>query len=313
MCLLAGLCWGLATYSSAAELELRIGYLRGPSELALVKADGSLERELAAQGVKLKWLGPFSAAAPAYEALNAGALDVTLGASTAFITAIAGGIPMSMFAYKRMSPGSEGIVVRAAAPIHELADLRGRKVAVNRGGTGEYLLSRALETAGMPPDSVDKEYLTPTDSTSAFANGHVDGWATWDPFLALAQNNYDGRLLVNGAQLGSENASGYFVRQSFLRDHPQLVRTLFESLRKANDWARGHPLEAGRIRGREINASESVAEQLGRNDTGEVLKPLGSEEVHHLANIADWYVRQGIVRECPDVSAHVVDVTTLGR
>lgn len=60
----AGLLVTLAS-SQAADLELRIGFLRGPSDLSLVHENGTLEKALAPLGVKVRWLGPFPAAAPA--------------------------------------------------------------------------------------------------------------------------------------------------------------------------------------------------------------------------------------------------------
>lgn len=298
----------LMTQAHAADVELRIGYLRGPSDLSLVRETGELERELAKQGVTVRWLGPFPAAAPAYEALNGGSLDLTSGSTTAFVTAIASGVPMSMFGYQQMPADGEGIVVKRDADIHSIADLKGKKIAVNRGGTGEYLLSRALQTAGVDEASVNKQYLTPTDSGSAFSSGHLDGWATWDPYLAIARNNYDGRILVNGQQLGSENAAGYFIRQDFLAAHPDAVKTVLDVLVKSNAWARQHPLEAGRIWARQMgNQNEEVARQLGETNIMP-LSSVGPEQKEHIRHIAQWYVQQHIISHEPDIDRFTVDL-----
>lgn len=302
----AGLLGALQSVS-AGDLELRIGYLRGPSDLSLVRDNGALEKELATLGVKVTWLGPFPAAAPAYEALNGGSLDLTSGSSTAFVTAIAGGAPMSMFGYQPMPASGEGIVVKRESDIHSVSDLKGKKVAVNRGGTGEYLLSRALQTAGVDEASVQKAYLLPTDSGSAFSTGHIDAWATWDPYLAMAINNYDGRLLVNGQQLGSENAAGYFIRKDFLANHPEVVKAVLKVLLESNAWAREHPLEAGRIWARQMgNQNDDVARQLGETNTSP-LYGVGPEQEEHIRHIGTWYVQQGIIKREPDVSQFVVD------
>lgn len=299
---------GLATsMAQAADFELRIGYLRGPSDLSLVRETGELERELAKQGISVRWLGPFPAAAPAYEALNSGSLDLTSGSSTAFVTAIAGGVPMSMFGYQPMPANGEGIVVNRDSNIHSVADLRGKKVAVNRGGTGEYLLSRALQTAGVEEASVHKEYLTPADSGSAFSSGHLDAWATWDPYLAIARNNYNGRVLVNGQQLGSENAAGYFIRQDYLAAHPAVVKAVLDVLLRSNAWAQQHPLEAGRIWARQMgNQNDEVARQLGATNTSPLLG-VGPQQLEHIRHVAQWYVQQKIIASEPDISRFVVD------
>ena len=173
---------------------VRIGWLRAPNDLTLARAHGSLEKALAEQGVTVAWSGPFAAAAPAMEAMNAGAIDITAGSSTSSITALAGGVPMVVFAYQAMSPASEAILVPRNSPIRTLKDLEGHTVAVNRGGTGEYLLMRALDRNGVDPSRVRRVYLSPSDSGPSFLAGRVDAWATWDPFVAIAIAKYGGRV-----------------------------------------------------------------------------------------------------------------------
>lgn len=294
---------------AADDITLRIGFLRGPTDLALAKEKGSLEKALAAHHVKIEWAGPFSAAAPAYEALNAGSIDLTTGSSTAFVTAIAAGLPLRFFAYQAMPENGEGIVVRNQSNIRTLNDLRGKKVAVNKGGTGEYLLSRALSTAGIPEDAVQKVYLSPSDTGTAFVGGHVDAWAIWDPFLSLAKQSYEARLLANGKQVGSENAAGYFVSEAFAQAHPDVVKWFYTVLQQENSWAKSHPLEAGKIWAKQMGQlGDGLAEQLGTVNTVPVT-PVDASAITHIQHIADWYLQQGIIKSKPDVAAHVITLT----
>ncbi len=296
-----------ASAAQAAEsITLRIGFLRGPTDLALAKEKGTLEKALAAHNVKVEWAGPFSAAAPAYEALNAGSIDLTTGSSTAFVTAIATGLPLRFFAYQAMPADGEGIVVRNSSAIQSLNDLRGKKVAVNKGGTGEYLLSRALSNAGIAEDAVQKVYLGPSDTGTAFVGGHVDAWAIWDPFLSLAKQSYDARLLINGKTLGSENAAGYFVSEAFYQAHPQVLTWFYEVLQQENAWAKTHPLDAGKIWAKQMGQlGEGLAQQLGTVNTVPVT-PVDASAIAHIEHIAAWYQQQGIIKSKPDIANHVV-------
>ena len=294
---------------AAENITLRIGFLRGPTDLALAKKKGTLEKALAAHHVKVEWAGPFSAAAPAYEALNAGSVDLTTGSSTAFVTAIAAGLPLKFFAYQAMPAEGEGIVVRKASSIASLNDLRGKKVAVNKGGTGEYLLSRALSSAGIPEGAVQKVYLSPSDTGTAFVGGHVDAWATWDPFLSLARQSYDARPVANGKQVGSENAAGYFVSEAFSQAHPQVLKWVYEVLQQENAWAKTHQTEAGEIWAKQMGQlGNGLAEQLGRVNTVPVT-PVDASAIGHIQHIADWYVQQGMIKTRPDIASHVVTLS----
>ncbi|MDE8556686.1 aliphatic sulfonate ABC transporter substrate-binding protein [Pantoea vagans] len=301
------LCAGMAM--ATEPLTLRIGFLRGPTDLALAKEKGTLEKALAAHQVNVVWSGPFAAAAPAYEALNAGSIDMTTGSSTAFVTAIAAGLPLRFFAYQAMPAEGEGIVVRNSSDIHSLQDLRGKKVAVNKGGTGEYLLSRALDRAGIPEQEVTKVYLSPSDTGTAFVGGHVDAWATWDPFLSLARQSYDARQLSTGQQIGSENAAGYFVSEAFYQAHPEVLNWVYDVLQQENHWAKAHPLEAGKIWASQIGQQGStLAALLGKVNTVPVT-PVDDAAITHIGHIADWYEQQGLIASHPDIRQHVVTLT----
>ncbi|VVE08442.1 Putative aliphatic sulfonates-binding protein [Pandoraea iniqua] len=289
----------------ADSITLRIAYLKGTSDLTLAKAKGSLDKALGGQGVKVIWAGPFPAAAPAFEALNANAVDLTSGSSTSFVTSIAAGVPMAIFGYQPMTARNEAIVVPRDSAIRSLADLAGKQVAVNKGGTGEYLLVRALVKNGIAPETVKRRYLSPSDTGSAFVGGGVDAWATWDPFLSIAQNNYNARVLADGAAIGSDNSVGYFVRQDYLKAHPDVVKSVLRVLREENVWTAAHPREAGRIWATELNLPAALADKLGENNVSP-LRAVLPDDATRIEKVAHWYVDNRIISALPDVRAHVV-------
>ena len=288
-------------------VSLRIAYLKSTSDLVLVRARGELEPALTAVGVQVQWAGPFTAAAPAIEALAAGAVDMTIGSSTAFVTARAAGVEMAMFGYQRLSAAGECIIVKSASPVSGLADLAGRSVAVNRGGTGEYILVRALEKAKMPLDAVRRVYLSPPDAQAAFASGAVDGWAIWDPFLSIALEAGDARVLADGAQCGSENAVAYFVSRAFLAAHRVVVQTMLAVLETENDWARAHPDEAGAIWAKELGLPASLGPRLGQNNTPR-LGSVNAAAAAQIEHIADWYVTNRIIPDRPVIAPYLADL-----
>lgn len=301
---------GSARPASAEPASLRIAWLKAPNDLTLARARGSLERSMAEAGVHVAWAGPYAAAAPAIEALAAGAVDMTVGSSTAFVTARAAGVPLVLFAAQRISPAGEAILVREASPIQRLADLVGRTVAVNRGGTGEYLLVRALRRAGISLDQVRRAYLAPGDASAAFASGAVDAWATWDPFISIACAS-GARVLADGAACGSENAVAYFVARDFLAERRLVVSAVLDVLSRENAWAGAHRDEAGAIWAREMGLPEGLGPRLGAANTPP-LGPVGSDAARQIEGIADWYVENRIVSTRPDIAGFLVDLAKTG-
>jgi len=296
-----------AADAAGAPVSLKIAYLKGTSDLTLAKAKGSLEKALSAQNVKVVWAGPFAAAAPAFEALNADAVDLTSGSSTSFVTAVAAGIPLAIFGYQPMTAQNESILVPAKSNIRSVADLAGKVVAVNKGGTGEYLLLRALANQGTDLRSVNRRYLSPSDTGSAFVGGSVDAWATWDPFVSIAQANYDARVLADGNAIGSDNAVGYFVRKDYWANHPEVVKTVLKVLKEENLWTASNKDEAGRIWAKELNLPAELAPALGSHNVSP-LRSVSKQDAATIAKVAALYAEHGLLQKAPDIGQAVIDL-----
>jgi sulfonate transport system substrate-binding protein len=95
--------------------SLRIGYQKAASILVLQKAQGSLEKKLAAQGVTVKWV-EFPAGPQLLEGLNVGAVDFGYVGEAPPIFAQAAGAKFVYAGYDPASPEAEAIVVPKAPP-----------------------------------------------------------------------------------------------------------------------------------------------------------------------------------------------------
>jgi sulfonate transport system substrate-binding protein len=294
--------------ASPEAITVRIAWLRSPSVLALSKFNGELEKALAEKGIKVEWLGPFPAFSPVAEAINAGSVDFTVGSSTAAISTMAGNVPLKVFAVQQNGGVGEGIVVQGKSSIQSVKDLVGKRVAVNRGGTGEYLLVKALEKEGIPLDKVERVYLGPRDAAPAFAEGKVDAWAVWGIFLAAAQAEQGGRLIATGSDIGSENDSIFVVRNGFLEQHPETVKAVFEVLKTQSEWADQNREAAVDIYGKEFNLSPEVKKLLVDRFDG-VVNPVGSSETERIGKVASWFYEKKVIPNQPDVTKFVVDVS----
>lgn len=304
---LAAAALGLASAAQASDQVVRIGWLRGPNDITLAKSRGTLEKALAEKGIKVEWAGPFPAAAPAFEALNAGSIDITAGSSTSAIAALAAKIPLVVFAYQKMAAGSEGIVVKKDSGITSIKDLAGKKVAVNRGGTGEYLLMQGLQTNGVDPKSVERIYLSPSDSGPSFVQGHVDAWATWDPFLTIAEKAYDGKVVADGAAIKSDNAVVLVASRDFAKSKPDQLQLIFDVIKADNAWSVANKAEAGAIWTKEMNVPADLAAEIGANNAVPT-RAVTEADVTQIRKVAEWYAKSGIIPSIPDISSGVISL-----
>jgi sulfonate transport system substrate-binding protein len=294
-----------ASLPATAESVLRIGYLRGTEPLNLVRIRGTLESALEPIGVKVEWKGPFGAFAPVAEALNADSIDVTVGSSSAALTAMAGDAPISFFAMEWDGGDTMGIVVPKDSPIKTVKDLIGKSVAVNRGGTGEYLLTRALEQAGVPVADVKKAYLSPPDSAAAMSQNKVDAFAAWSTFYPVTQVRLGARVLASAGDIGSENSIVYVVRNDFAKANPKALGILLKMLQEANAWSQANRAEAAAIWDKELKVGQDTATLIASYKINPPV-PVRDKERVLLDHQSEWLVQQNILKTKVDLSSHVV-------
>ena len=205
-------------WAQTPRAELRIGYQKSASLFVLQKAQGTLEKRLAAQNVSVRWV-EFPAGPQLLEGLNVGSVDVGYVGEAPPIFAQAAGANFVYIGHEPAAPEAEAIVVVKDSPIRSVADLKGRKVALNKGSNVHYLLVRALEKAGLKYTDVQPVFLAPADARAAFEKGAVDAWAIWDPFLAAVQKQTGARIVADGRG-GVANIQKLNRHHRIARAHP---------------------------------------------------------------------------------------------
>ncbi|HEY9641653.1 MAG TPA: sulfonate ABC transporter substrate-binding protein [Coleofasciculaceae cyanobacterium] len=272
--------------SPARGQVVHIGYQKAATILSALKAQGSLEKALAASGSSVEWT-EFPAGAPMLEAMNAGSIDFGYTGEAPPIFAQAAGTPVRYVAYDPWSPKGEAIVVPQDSPIQQLTDLKGKKIAVAKGSNTNYLVVKALESANLKLDDVEVVHLTPADARAAFESGKVEAWAIWDPYLAVAEEKAGARVLKDATGL-APNRGYYLAAQSFIDQAPDALKTVLAEVTKVSDWAKGHPTDVAKFLSPALGIDASVLEKAEKRRAYGVL-PLTDEIVKGQQQIADTF------------------------
>jgi sulfonate transport system substrate-binding protein len=217
--------------------QLRIGFQKGGT-LIVLKGQGTLDKRLAMRGVDVKWL-EFPAGPQLLEGLNVGSIDFGLVGETPPIFAQAAGANLVYVANHPASPHSEAIIVQKNSALKSVANLKGRKVALNRGSNVHYLLVKALEKAGLKYSDIQPVYLAPADARAAFERGSIDAWVIWDPYFAAAQHQLGARILVDGAGLVS-NHIFYLSSRPYAEKNADVLRIVVDELAKTDAWGKNN-------------------------------------------------------------------------
>ncbi len=233
---------------------LHVGSQRGGTK-ALMLASGVLK----GAPYVVDW-SEFPAAQNLQEAIGAGAVDVGMAGDAPFQFAYQSGQPINaiaaLAAWPR-PPGALAILVPKNSPIHDVAGLRGKKIATTRGSIGHYLILRVLEANGLRPTDVKITFLSPGDTKAAFDTGSIDAWATWSPYVPTA--------LAGGAHIVADGA-GYFSGYGFDVANARSVETkrayLTDFVKReaqAYVWAKAHPRDYARVLAQETGLPFDIA------------------------------------------------------
>ena len=190
-----------ASPTATAAKVVRIGHQKF-DPFTLVKARGGLEKRLQPLGVSVEWK-EFQSGPPMLEALNVGSIDIGRTGDAPPVFAQAANAPLLYIGGSAPKDRSSGILVPANSAIQTLGDLRGKKIAFTKGSSANYLLAKALKSAGIKWTDIEPANLTPADARAAFQQGNVDAWVIWDPFYAAAQAQADVRVVKDSKGLAA--------------------------------------------------------------------------------------------------------------
>ena len=221
-----------------APEELRIGYHKSAANLVVIKQNGWLERKL--PRTRVSWV-EFPVGPQLLEALAVGRLDFGVTGDSPPVFAQGASKDLLYVGAEPPKPDRSAILVLRNSPPNRLDDLRGRKIAVQKGSSAHYLLVRAADKAGLAWSEIQPIYLAPAEARAAFERGAVDAWAIWAPLYAT-ELALPTRALATGRDISS-NSLFYLASRSFAAQGDTL-RLLLEELSRADRFIQTQRPEA---------------------------------------------------------------------
>jgi sulfonate transport system substrate-binding protein len=268
-----------------AENVIRIGYQKYGT-LVLLKARGSLEKRLAPLHVEVRWT-EFPAGPQLLEGLNVGSIDFGTVGEAPPIFAQAAGADLVYVGNEPPASAAEAILVPKDSPIKTVAELKGKKVALNKGSNVHFLLVKLLEKSGVQYKDIDPVFLTPADARAAFERGSLDAWAIWEPFLAAAQRQTGARILADGNGVVS-NHQFFLASRPYASKRADVVAIVLEEVATVDEWAKTNPKEAAAALSPQIGLDQPTLE-LALSRGGYGVRPVSDEVLAEQQKIADSF------------------------
>ncbi|WP_230351907.1 sulfonate ABC transporter substrate-binding protein [Lelliottia sp. WAP21] len=210
--------------------SLRIGYQKGSVSMVLAKSHGLLEKRY--PGTRFSWV-EFPAGPQMLEALNVGSIDLGSTGDIPPIFAQAAGADLLYVGVEPPKPKAEVILVPENSSIKSVADLKGHKVAFQKGSSSHNLLLRALQQAGLTFNDIQPIFLTPADARAAFQQGNVDAWAIWDPYYSAALLQGGVRVLKDGETL-KQTGSFYLASRPYAEKNGPFIQGVLNVFSEAD-------------------------------------------------------------------------------
>jgi sulfonate transport system substrate-binding protein len=284
--------------------ELRIGYQKSASLFVLQKAQGTLEKKLSPLGFGVKWV-EFPAGPQLLEGLNVGAVDVGYVGEAPPIFAQAAGAQFVYFGHDPAAPRAEAILVTKDSPIKSVADLKGKKVALNKGSNVHYLLVKQLEKHGLKITDITPVYLAPADGRAAFESKNVDAWVIWDPFQAAAEKATGARVLADGTGGVVNNYQYYLGARNFVSKNPKVIEALFADSVEQGIWLKKNLRQAAELiaplQGLPVEVVELALQRYEFN-----VKPITPAVAADQQKIADTFFELKLIPKAIKVNEAVV-------
>jgi ABC-type nitrate/sulfonate/bicarbonate transport system substrate-binding protein len=170
-----------------------------------------------------------------------GHADLAVAADVPVVVEILKGAPLSIVASVANASNELAVLGRIDRGIHTPGDLRGRRVGVTLGTSGEYFLWAFLVRNRIAPQSLQLIDLPPSRLIDSLRHGLVDAIAAWQPVRHEAELAF-GDLIVS-LHAPDAYAQNYVLvgKQDYVQAHPQELRHVVRALLDAEAFVNANP------------------------------------------------------------------------
>ncbi|MEN6585060.1 MAG: ABC transporter substrate-binding protein [Sulfuricella sp.] len=189
------------------------------------------------------------------------------------------------------------IVARKDAGIARPEDLRGKRIATQKGSAVHQFLNLMLEKYGIPTQQIELRQVTPQELPGlpkALADGKFDAISVREPFTSEAKAWLGKNAMVFDEPGLYTQFEVVVVRESLLREHPEIVVKLLRALFKAADFTSRQPGQTKAVMASWLGISLDKAEQLW--PVWEPRVTLDQNLTSTLETTAKWAIQQNLVK-----------------
>ena len=251
----------------------------------------------AAEGLNVE-LTPVQGGSDSVVQLAAGNFDVAVGgAGAGLFNAAARGVEFTIVApmHSERPPVTSPLVISAKRKdeIKSVADLKGKKVAINATGAAtEYWLAQALKQGNLTFDDIQLTALPFRDVPAALENGSLDAAILGEPLTTI--NEDKGIVAVLSEDFISDFFSTYlYMGEPILTTNPEVAKGFLRAYLRATRDLQGNYMnpEIAEI----IEKYTQVPAEVTLRSSPAQYDPNGRIPVDHLNTLQDYFMERGLL------------------
>jgi sulfonate transport system substrate-binding protein len=281
---------GSASVTNVSSVTLNIGDQKGTGAQALLQAAGLISK----LPFKANW-SDFTSGPPMLQAMGSGTVDIGGVGNAPPVFAASGGENIEVVGARETNPLGGAIVVPQNSPIHTLAQLRGKRIAISQGSSDDYHLLTVLQSLGLSTHDVTVDNLQPAEALAAFNSGNIDAWDIWSPYIEQVEAQDHARVLTYSYKYGSDysfevanrNAVSNPAKATAIRDYLTL-------LNKAYIWSDTHIQAWANIWAQATGLPNSIMLKASKDDTNTPI-PVTSAVTSSEQNVVNTFYGAGLI------------------
>lgn len=221
----------------------------------------------------------------AMEALLAGQVDLAAFSDFVFVQKLLSGKENLRILAVIAETLNQEVVVRQDRGILRPGDLKGKKVAVAQGTSGEFFLGVFLTLHGLSLEDLEVIDTKPVDMEAALTAGQVDAVVTWEPYLFAIKTHLGEQ--VKGWR---DQSSRYFwllgTTSEVIKAQGEALGRVFGALAQAEAFVKQQERQAKDMMRRRLGFGEPYAEHSWAQ--GKYALSLDQGLLLHLEDQARW-------------------------
>ena len=271
---------------------LTIGFQKSSLTLLIARQEKLLEKQFPNTDIQWK---EFPAGPQLLEALSAGSLDYGFVGNIPPIFAQSANKSISYVAYEAVPQKSIALIVPEASSIQSIQDIKGKRVALQKGSAAHDLLSKILIKAELNWQDIEPVWLPPADARAAFDQKSVDAWISWDPFLSVIERDAKVRTIIDGSSF-PQTYQFYVANPNYLKSNPQSVPQFIQASNDANAWTIKYPEQTIEYYAQAIGQDKDIAKKaLDKRPEDLTVKVIDEDVIQSQQAIADTFFKEKLI------------------